>query len=284
MLLAKQALLIATRSELNNKTSSDIARTKSDIERSLESIRELIDNGVDKLLQMELECFTRVNLTVCGEIIDGHVAFRSLLEELAEHFMQSEYLTSILNRKSEVLKVIQDKLSEVASDIKVLDSQIAKKERKEAAEAIESSTSITSESTSCPGVGQIKFTFDSQSINSDEYCQQQGTEADQVDCIDIEVPSNATSKDLWNVKSCTVDSELRSFNVLETFVKLMNSIPVKVSASLLKVNVHRPWFDPSLLENADHFTMVSAIRGNVRQLGTYVCNAHHKLGESDSQN
>lgn len=257
MLLAKQALLVATRSELNNKTSSDIARTQTDIERSLDSIRQLIDNGVDKLLQMELECFTRVNLTVCGEIIDGHVAFRSLLEELAEHFMQSEYLTSILNRKSEVLKVIQDKLSEVVSEIKILDSQIVKRERLEASDAIESSTTSSSESTSCPGVGQIKFTFDSHSINSDEYCQEQGTNVDQGNCIDIAVPANATSKDLWNVKSCTVDSELRSFNVLDPFVKLMNSIPVKISASLLKVNVHRPWFDSSLFEDADHFTMVS---------------------------
>lgn len=257
MLLAKQALLVATRSELNNKTSEDIARTQTDIKRSQESIQQLIDNGVDKLLQMELECFTRVNLTVCGEIIDGHTAFRSLLEELAEHFMQSEYLTSILNRKNEVLKVIQDKLSEVVSEIKILDSQIAKREREETSEAIESSTSSSSESTSCPGVGQIKFTFDSHSINSDEYCQERATDTDLIDCIDVEVPANATSRDLWNVNSCTVDSELRSFNVLDPFIKLMNSIPVKISASLLKVDVHRPWFDTSLFENADHFTMVS---------------------------
>lgn len=260
LLLAKKALLEATRSELNNKTSSDIERTQTDIERSLATIRRLIDNGVDKLLQMELECFTRVNLTVCAEIIDGHVAFRSLLEELAEHFMQSEYLNSILKRKTQVLQVIQDKLSEVNSEIKILESQNSKREREEAAEAIDSSTSSNNEATSCPaGVGQIKFTFDSQSINSQEYCQEQSqdTNINQVDCIDLEVPANATSKDLWNVNSCTVDSELKSFKVLDSFVTLMNSIPVKITASLLKVDVHRPWFDSSLFENADHFTMVS---------------------------
>ena len=141
LLLAKQALLNATKSELNNKTSSDIEKTQVDIERNLAEIKRLIDNGVDKLLQMELECFTRVNLTVCADIIDGHTAFQSLLQELAEHFMQSEYLKSILNRKSEVLEIIKNKLTEVKNELKILDTQISKRERKEASEAIDSSTS-----------------------------------------------------------------------------------------------------------------------------------------------
>lgn len=258
MLLAKQALLNATKSELNNKTSSDIEHTQNDIKLSLANIQGLINNGVDKLLQMELECFTRVNLTVCAEIIDGHTAFRLLLEELAEHFMQSEYLKSILERKTQVLQIIQEKLSEVNSEIKILELQILKREKEEASESIDSSTSSNNnEATSCPGVGQIKFTFNSETINSEEYCQEHADTA--IDCIDVEVPANATSRDLWNVNSCTVDSELKSFQVFDSFVKLMNSIPVKVTASLLKVDVHRPWFDPSLFEDANHFTMVSGL-------------------------
>lgn len=214
----------------------------------------MIDNGVDKLLQMELECFTRVNLTVCAEIIDGHTAFQSLLQELAEHFMQSEYLSSILNRKTQVLQIIQDQLTTVNSKIKVLDSQISKRERVEAAEAIDASMSIDNEATSCPGVGQIKFTFDSQTVSSEEYCEELHSG---IDCIDVEVPANATNRDLWNVNSCTVDSALKSFKVFESFLQLMNSIPVKITASLLKVDVHRSWFDAAMFENADHFTMVS---------------------------
>lgn len=258
LLLAKQALLNATKSELNNKTSSDIERTQNDIKQSLADIQRLINNGVDKLLQMELECFTRVNLTVCAEIIDGHTAFRSLLEELAEHFMQSEYLKSILERKTQVLEIIQEKLSKANSKIKILELQILKREKEEASDAIDASTSTNNEATSCPGVGQIRFTFDSQSIDSEEYCREHtDTTIDQVDCIDVEVPANATNRDLWNVNSCTVDNELKSFQVFDSFVEVMNSIPVKVTASLLKVDVHRPWFDPSLFEDANHFTMVS---------------------------
>ena len=195
---------------------------------------------------------------MCAEIIDGHTAFRSLLEELAEHIMQSEYLKSILDRKTQVLEIIQEKLSEVNSDVRVLDVQISKRERGEASEAIDASTSSSSDATSCPGVGQIKFTFDSQHVNSEEYCQEHAdTDANQMDCIDVEVPANATSRDLWNVNSCTVDSELKSFEVFESFVELMNSVPVKITASLLKVDVHRPWFDPSLFEDSTHYTMVS---------------------------
>ena len=253
LLLAKQALLNATKSELNNKTSSDIERTQNEIERNLAEIRRMIDNGVDKLLQMELECFTRVNLTVCGEIIDGHTAFQLLLQELAEHFMQSEYLQSILGRKAQVLKVIQDKLTEVKSSIKILDTQIAKREKEEASESLDSATNTEGRATSCPEIGQIKFTFDSQSINSDEYCQ---GDRSIMDCIDVEVPANATHRDLWNVNSCIVDSELKSFDIFENFFGLMNSIPIKISASLLKVDIRRPWFDSSIFENSDQFTMV----------------------------
>ena len=261
LLLAKQALLNATRSELNNKTSSDIEKTQIDIERNLAEIKRLIDNGVDKLLQMELECFTRVNLTVCADIIDGHTAFQSLLQELAEHFMQSEYLKSILNRKSEVLEIIKNKLTEVKNELKLLDTQISKRERKEASEAIDSSTTTSSQATSCPEVGQIKFSFDSDNIV--DYCQ---GDSSAIECIDVEVPANATNRDLWNVGSCTVDSNLKAFEVYDQFRGLMNSRPIKISASLLKVEVHRPWLDVSIFENADHFTMVS----NYNKMSHYI--------------
>lgn len=259
LLLAKQALLNATKYELNSKTNSDITQTQEEIERSLSEIQTWVDHGVDKLLQMEVDCFTRVNLSVCAEIIDGHTAFRALLVELAEHFAQSEYLKSILNRKTQVVQVIQEQLYRVNSEIRILDSLISKREKGEAEETMEASTSIDKNVTSCPGVGQIQFLFDSEDINSSQYCQdvEDSNNDNMNDCIDIEVPANATSRDLWNVNSCSVDSELMSFDMLKPFVKLMNSIPVKITASLLKVNIHRSWFDPSLFEDSDHFTMVS---------------------------
>lgn len=244
-------MLNATDVELSSKTSADVKRTLNEINNSLIAIRELISNGVNKLLQMEVECFTRVNLTVCEEIINGHAAFRLLLQQLAEHFAQAEYLQSILNGRPQVLQVIRQKLLEVNSQLTVLEAEINRTALVEAEEAIDLSTSSDAiEVTSCPGVGRIKFAFDSRKQSSD--CQED-TESN---CIDVAIPLNATNRDLWNVRSCSVDSELNSFRTLSSFVNLMNTIHVKITASLQKVKVHRTWFDDSIFEDDKHYTMV----------------------------
>ena len=258
LLQAKQALLNATNKELSSKTTADVNKTLNEISRSLSEIRTLINNGVQKLLHMEVECFTKVNLSVCETIIEGHAAFKSLLLELGEHFAQAEYLESILNGRPQVLQVIQQKLSEVESDIKLLDLQIKRAETAEASEHIEASTSIDPHTGSCPGVGQIKFTFNSHDFDSAEHCQEDpetGTDA----CVDIAIPVNATDRNLWDMHSCFVDGDLKTFGAYDRFLRMMNSVPVKLTASLLKVNVHRPWFDISIFEDSDHFTMVSYI-------------------------
>ena len=203
-----------------------------------------------------MECFAAVNLTVCGEIEDGHTAFRYLLEELADHYAQADYLDSILKQKSEVVKLLNQKLTQVGVDIDGLEKQITATSKRETSQAIDSSTSSETDVTSCPGVGQIKFSFDSQNYDIDSYCQNLASE--NANCADVEVPLNVSDRDLWDVHSCSVDSELRSFNKYEDFKNLMNSIPVKVTASLLKVKVERPWFDPSIFEKSDFYTMVIA--------------------------
>jgi len=264
LLQSKRALLTATDVELSSKTSADVNRTLNQISSSLLHIRQLIANGVDKLLQMEVECFTRVNLSVCNEIINGHAAFRFLLQELAGHFAQAEYLESILRGRPQVIKVIREKLLEVQSGIEILEAKINETTELEAGEIVDLSTSSDiPEVTSCPGVGQIKFTFDSTEVDSD--CRDDIDDA----CFDIAVPINASSRHLWNVESCTIDSELKSYGMFESFVKLMNSVPFKVTASLMAVNVRRPWFDVSLFEDSDHFTMVGSSK-NLQRDFVYV--------------
>ena len=72
---------------------------------------------VEKLLYTEVEYFTKVNLTVCGDTIGGHTAFHSLLEDISEHYAQAEYLKSILEGKSKAVSTIQEKLVEVHSEL-----------------------------------------------------------------------------------------------------------------------------------------------------------------------
>ena len=254
LLLAQQALLNATKNELSSKTTAEINNTLQEIKRSLSDLRDLVKNGVDKLLHMEVECFTRVNLTVCADIINGHTAFRFLLQEVSEHFAQAEYLKSILEGRSDSVQEIERKLSKIFSDLITINAQITKAGKAETAESIDATTSTDTNVIGCPGAKQLKFAFDSRQVDTDLHCQESGNGTR--NCIDIEVPINATSTNLWNIHSCPVDSELKSFKVFDNFTKLMNSVPVKISASLLKVTVNRRWFDRSIFENVDHFTMV----------------------------
>ena len=255
LLQAKKALLNATKNELSSQTNAEINQKRKKINESLSNISAMIQTGIDTLLQMEVECFAAVNLTICGEIENGHAAFRYLLEELAEHYAQAEYLDSILKKTPQVIEVLNEQLTVVNSAISNLDREIAVASKQEVTEAIDSSTSGSADITSCPGVGQIRFMFDSQSYNVESYCN--GPIENRMNCTYVEVPLNVSSRNLWDVHSCSVDTELRTFGTYNDFKKLMNSIPLKVSASLLQVNVHRSWFDPSIFENSDHFTMVS---------------------------
>ncbi len=222
------------------------------IEQNVMDLKAMIKTATDKLLQMEVDCFTRINLTVCEDIIEGHAAFRYVLQEVAEHFAQAEYLQSILYGREDTIKIIQRKLSTLASDLRVIDNRINTAEDEERSDSIDAGISSFGDTTSCPGVSQIKFSFDSRK-NLDGYCPEE-TNTD--NCIDIEVPVNATDKNLWDVHSCAVDNELKSSLLYEEFVNLMNISPFKITASLLKVNIERPWFDPSIFEDEEHYTMV----------------------------
>lgn len=245
---------------MSSKTTADVNKTLREIETSLSELRILIKNGVDKLLQMEVDCFTRVNLTVCANIIGGHTAFRLLLQEISEHFAQAEYLRSVLEGRSDSILELKSKLSKISSNLKAIDALITKTSRAEIAESIDASTSTDEEVISCPGARQIKFTFDSRTVNTSTFCQEsESGRSNLTSCIDIEIPANATNTNLWNIHSCAVDNELKSFKVFDYFTKLMNSVPLKISASLLKVNIERRWLDLSILKDMEHFTMVSNI-------------------------
>lgn len=247
----QQALLNATKIELNSKTSVEVNKTLNDIKERISSLQNLIENGVQTLLKMEIDCFTKLNYTVCADIIEGHEAFRYILQDVAEHFAQEEYLQSLLNGRSSTLQVLQQKLLKVSSDIKVLSSQISKAEALDSAEVIDTTIKVGPGVANCPGTGQIKFAFDSKSV--DEDCDDQN---ESINCVDVAIPDNSTSKNLWNVHSCSVDSELKSFNLFNNFTHLINSNQIKITASLLKVSVHRAWFDPSIFD-IGHYTMVS---------------------------
>ncbi len=252
--MTKQALLNATAAELNNITSQEINRRLEVLAEKKAQLMQLVQNGVDRLLQMEVECFTRVNLSMCGEILEGHAAFREILQEISEHFEHAEYLESILKGRVNTLPVLKQKISSVNQELETLTTKINNADKKEIADDIEASTSSNYEITSCPALGQVKFTFDAH-LKEAEIKSKCSSHV--MECADFRVPVNASMRSLWDVHSCAVDSELKSFNQYQNFTALMNSVPVKVSASLQKVEVKRSWLDSSIFKETNHYTMVS---------------------------
>ena len=110
---------------------------------------------------------------------------------------------------------------------------------------------------------KLHFTFDTQdmildsSVCVDTAGSQHQEEGFLLYCHDERIPVNLSQAKLWNFVSCSVDHQLHAFGLYDNFTRLMNSAPAKVTASLLKVDTHRPWFDETTFRDWEHFTMVS---------------------------
>lgn len=253
----------ASRDELNNITSEDIKYTLAQINRSVVELDKNIENAVDKLLQFEMECFTRVNASACEVIVNGHTAFKRILDKIAEHFEQASYLQSLLTSRNESISIIDQKLKSTATEINLLDTKIKAADMVEIEKDIDLSSNNNIETRTCPDEGKVHFTFDTRhTIPDPSVCG--GTSDSQNEegqglpyCHDERIPANVSTATLWNVASCSVDQQLRAFGLYENFTHLMNSAPAKVTASLSKVDIHRSWFDETIFRDFEHFTMVS---------------------------
>lgn len=265
ILKAQQALINATKNDLSDDTNDDVKRTQELIKKNLDALNKLIQNAVDKLLHMEVECFTHANISVCGDIIDGHTAFRYLLQNVSEHFAQQGYLESIIEGRYQSITVLEQKLAEISAKIKTLDQLIETAAKREISETVEESTGQNTVETSCPEAGKIHFNFHSNNTDVSSECDSPDDNLPDGEeyCVDHRIPANATNKKLWNLHSCSVDNELKEFQSYYDFSKLMNSAMAMLSTTLIKVDIHRPWLDLTLFDNTQHYTMVS---NNVIQL------------------
>ena len=267
LLETEQALLSASRSELSNITSEDIKYTLDLINRSIADLDKKVNNAVDKLLQYEIECFTSVNASACELIISGHTAFKQILDKIAEHFEQANYLQSLLNRRNESLSVIDQKLLNTASQIKVLDANIRTAELRQIEMDMDLSSNNNIETRSCPEKDKIHFTFNTEDTAPHSYVCNDATEPEQDKqdgkgenlpyCSDDRIPVDISQSMLWNLASCSVDNQLQAFGLYDNFTKLMNFAQAKVTASLSKVEIHRTWFDETIFGDWEHFTLVS---------------------------
>lgn len=266
LLQAEQALLNASREELNNITSEDIKYTLELINKSVAELDITIENAVDKLLQFEIECFTRVNASACEVIVNGHTAFNRILDKIAEHFEQASYLQSLLKSRKESITIMNQKVQSTATQINMLDTKIKAAEMFEIEKDIDLSSNNNIETRTCPDKGKIHFTFDTKdtildaSVCGDITENSQHEEGDGLSyCTDERVPVNISQSSLWSISSCSVDHQLHAFGIYDNFTRLMNSAPAKVTASLSKVDIHRSWFDENIFKDFEHFTVVSEL-------------------------
>ena len=260
----EQALLNASRNELNNITSEDIKYTLDLINRSIADLDTKVNNAVDKLLQYEIECFTSVNASACELIVNGHTAFKQILDKIAEHFEQASYLQSLLNRRNESLSVIDQKLLSTATQIRVLDAKIRTAEIKQIEMDMDLSSNNNIETRSCPEKGKVHFTFNTEDPTPFSHLcsdtaepEQDGQDESLPYCPDDRIPVNVSQSTLWNLASCSVDNQLQAFGLYDNFTQLMSFAPAKITASLSKVDIHRPWFDETIFRDWEHFTLVS---------------------------
>ena len=244
-------MLLSIRAEIDANASSHLSGHLDDINENLEELQEDVNTTVNEILMNEIDCFTKVNVSACSEINSGYTGFRYTLDQIAEHFAQVDFLESLLYDKTSNIELIDEKLEEVTSKLKVITAKIATAELIEQEESLDISIShSTPQGSSCYDCGAVKFSFTSESVTY-------GCESGEEDCNnDITASSSALQKSLWNIRSCSVDNELKSFNLYESFVSHMNTARFNITASLKKVVVDRPWFDVTLFKQAG-FTLVS---------------------------
>ena len=216
-----------------------------------------------------------MNASACSVITNGETVFKFIIDKIAEHYEQAAYLESVLESRNETIIVLGQKLNDIASDIKVLDSRIGLAERRQIEDDMDISAGDNFEVKGCPtSYGKTLFTYETEDTVLDEIACS-GKEAVDIGndtlvpyCMDERIPINSSKRLLWNLASCSVDLKLKAFNSYNDFVTLMNNATAKISATLTKVDIKRTWFDEAIFKDWEHFTLV---RCYIACLISYIC-------------
>ena len=259
-------MLNVSRNELHSITSKDIVYTLDKINSSLLNLDRKVNVAIDKLMQFQIECFTQVNASACKIITTGENAFQFILDKMAEHYEQAEYLESVLKSRNLSIIVLGEKLTDIQRQISTLVSMIDKAER----DNIEGNADLTArenfEAKSCPTAwGKTLYTYESDKTILDEVTCSGKVAVDVGNntmvpyCLDERIPIDSSQRMLWNVVSCSVDHHAKGFGRYNDFVSLMNTAKSKISATLTKVDIKRMWFDEAIFRDWEHFSFVSII-------------------------
>lgn len=255
LIQAQIASLNATMASLRSESNEEVQNTMEEVTHKLEELNQMVENGVSALQKLEVSCLMKVNIAACQNISNGHSAFHFLLQEVAQHYAQVEYLKSILNRREKFISILLDRISELNAQKKVLQYQL---DRTETAE-LSNSISTQDQAECSDEEWLVHLFFKTEEVITDNDCsERQGKDENNYCSEDLLLPANVTHRELWHLQSCAVDSELRAFGLLKNFTKTMNAASAQITAALHKVDILRPWFDITVFEDA-HMKMVSKV-------------------------
>jgi len=247
LIQAQIASLNATMASLRSESNEEVQNTMEEVTHKLEELNQMVENGVSALQKLEVSCLMKVNIAACQNISDGHSAFHFLLQEVAQHYAQVEYLKSILDRREKYFSILLDKISELNAQKKVLQYQL---DRTETAE-LSNSISTQDQAECSDEEGLVQLIFKTEEVITDSDCsERQGEDENNYCSEDLLLPANITHRELWHLQSCAVDNELRAFGLLKNFTKTMNVASAQITAALHKVDILRPWFDITVFEDS----------------------------------
>ena len=251
LIQAQIASLNATMVTLYSQSDEEVQKEMENVAQKLQELNQMVETGVGVLQRMEISCFMKLDIAACQNISDGRSAFHFLLQEVAERYAQVEYLNSILNRRRKFISILQDRVSELNAQKKAVQHQLDKTETSELSETI----SVQEQAKCSTEEGRVQLDFKTEEVLIDSDCVRR-QESDGIYCNDdFLLPANVTHRELWHLESCTVDSELRAFGLLKNFTEALNGAHTQITASLLKVDILRPWFDITVFEDS-HMKMV----------------------------
>ena len=254
LLQAQQALMNAAKNDIAIQTNEDVNTSLIKINVILETLHERVRNAVNTLMQMEVDCFAKVDLEACGSITDTQAAFKTLLSDVAKYYEQVAYLESILTGRNEMLPVFLEKLGDVAGRIKSLDKQISEAKKAETRESIDITTGGQVDPltrTTGEEAGMTEFIFCTSMFETDySFCENEPENIQK--CTDIRIPPLATQSPLWSMRSSAIDPA--SAGMLHA---TLSSVETEIRATIQKVDIVRPWLNPDILMDPNIYTMVS---------------------------
>ena len=262
VLLTEEALAITMMGEVIGQSHEQLLNRLDQVKNSLTLLHTSANDTLKAITKSESDCYTGTNVSACDAMNSQYTNFRFTLDRMTDHYAQVEYLRSAIYSEPIDIDVIDRRLAKLSTQIRSLEAQIQASDFAEREKELELRTSHVVPTT-CTDPEHTRFTFDSKTADSNYDC----SNFIPVGSSYWMVPPQVLTRNVWDVRSCEVDDELRSYivpdafssqdkNLYDEFKKEIDNADFNITASLTKVRIERPWFDLHLFTEPNKYDMV----------------------------